>query len=388
MRLDPRFEVDILVVGGGPAGLLSASQLSARHSVALIEKGNLGETTKFWVTTERRLAKHGLSGCVLHRTDRMIAGTFLGGEVSAVGDFAIVDDRKALRLLLDRCNERGVHLVENCRLVNFRQTDDGRLLAETTRGTFSTRIIADASGGSSPIASTFKLHRLDGFYSVYGCHLEEIAVHTEAIVLGYVNELGSPPPIFEVIPTGRGSAYCVLFICAKTLVTPQTLQNAFERHCDHNPFFSMTSRSRRGPEKAGAIPIGRLRRRSLPGVIPLGEAAMIQPPLMGTAFNEVLEHSEAICREISLALSRADRPPRAPRLYPLLKRLQDRFQRPVARILIEGNVEELDRVLRAMQEFSPQENFAFFSSELTLPQFLRLAIRMSFKLLLSGRRRL
>lgn len=109
----------------------------------------------------------------------------------------------------------------------------------------------------SSIASTFRLHSIDGFYAVYGCRLKNIDLNCDEVVLGYVTQLGQPPPIFEVVPTGQNSAYCVIFVFSKALLAPNTLALLFERHCQHNPFFSMTEQTERGPEKAGAIPIGR-----------------------------------------------------------------------------------------------------------------------------------
>jgi flavin-dependent dehydrogenase len=85
-------DTEVLVVGGGPSGLLAASKLSLRHKVALIERGKPGTTNKFWVTTERRLTKHDLSMCVLSKRGHMSASTFLGSEAHVEGDFAVVDD--------------------------------------------------------------------------------------------------------------------------------------------------------------------------------------------------------------------------------------------------------------------------------------------------------
>src|SRR5208282_4565410 len=149
------------------------------------------------------------------------------------------------------------------------------------------------------VAATFRLHHIDGFYAVYGGLLNHIILHTSDIVLGYVSHLGNPPPVFELIPTGPNSAYAVIFVYTKSLIAPRSLAATFEENCRHNPFFHVTDHTTRSNEKSGAIPIGRARRRKLKGVISVGEAGLIQPPLMGTAFNEVLEHSETVCSRVS-----------------------------------------------------------------------------------------
>jgi hypothetical protein len=82
-------------------------------------------------------------------------------------------------------------------------------------------------------------------------------------------------------------------------------------------------------EKAGAIPIGRRRRRRLQGIVSLGEAAMIQPPLMVTAFNEILEYSEPITARISQALDNSTGIPALPRsFYTIDKRPSKRAEAP------------------------------------------------------------
>lgn len=373
-------EVDVLIAGGGPAGLLTAAHLSERYRVAVIDRASLGQTKKFWITTERRLQKNGLEDCFLYKSSRMHVGTFLGGQTTVHGDFVVVDDQRVLEILLERCRRRNVLFRENCDLLNLSWEGD-RIIAHTTQESFSTRLLGDATGGMSPLAATFQLHKIDGFYSVYGALLEHINLHTSDIVVGHISQLGHPPPIWEVIPTGASSAFCVIFIYSKILTPPELLAKSFDRHCSHNPFFDLTSRTVRGPEKSGAIPIGKMRRKKLPGVISLGEAGLIQPPLMGTAFNEVLEQSKSICDKIAKLLSDTNRMTVMPNsLYPLRKRAQDRLQLSVARTLIKGNTEFFDRTVRIMNGLSDKVLFNFVSNELTWFQLLQLTTQLTWRM--------
>jgi 2-polyprenyl-6-methoxyphenol hydroxylase-like FAD-dependent oxidoreductase len=366
-----REEVDILVVGGGPAGLLTAAYLAERHSVALVERGLLGETSKYWVTTMRRLQKHGLAHCVLHRPKSMFVSTFLGGRAETCGDFAVVDDQLMMNVLVERCRRRGVLLTEHCALANLNWTDT-MIHVQTTSKAFRARLVVDATGGLSPIAATFRLHKLYGFYLVYGALLRNIALHTGGIAMGHVEHLGDPPLILEVIPCGTDIAYCALFTYSKQLQASQTLEAAFRAHCSHNSFFRTSERTEVVQPKSGAIPIGHLRRRQLRGIVSVGEAGLVQPALLGTAFNEVLEHCQAVCLHITAVLERSGGVPKRPNYkYPLIKRTQDRLQLEMVRAILNGNVEVFDRLVRAMDKLPSDTFYALCSNELTWRQVLQ-----------------
>ena len=340
---------------------------------------NYRKDTKYWVTSERRLRMHGLDDCILHRAGALVVGTFLSGPVSAMGDLVVVDDHMLLQRLLDRCRVSGVTLLNNSPLLSFVKAEE-RLRVVTTAGSFHARLLVDATGGQSPIAATFRLHRLDGFYGVYGGLLRNIDLRSQDIVLAYVEHLGHPPPILEVIPCGESRAYCAVFTYSRQLVPPLSLEEAFNGYCRHNQFFSTTKATVFGPAKMGAIPIGSRIRRHLPGVTAIGEAALIQPPLLGTAFNEILEYCDPICAHLSSALARTDGVPSAVNFcYPLLKRAQDRLQLHMTRVLLGGNIETFDRLARFAQHLPDSALYNLCSNELSWPQIVSAALKFRFQ---------
>jgi 2-polyprenyl-6-methoxyphenol hydroxylase-like FAD-dependent oxidoreductase len=373
-------DVDILIVGGGPAGLLAAARLALTHRVALIERAVLGRTTKCWVTTHRRLQAHNLADCVLHRATEMHAGTFLGSKLTIPGDLVVVDDEAFMKILIDRCIRRDVKILDKCMILNLNWVQN-RIRVETSRESYMTRLVVDASGSQSLLAHTFRLHRIEGFLSCYGAHLKPLRMLTQNVILAYVNHLGDPPPGLEIAPTGDDSAYCMVFVYSRKLITPSSLTSLFYQNCHHNPFFETVPQTKFTAGKAGVVPIGAIRRQNIPGLISLGEAGMVQPPLMGTAFNEILEYSEDICSHISHQLFSGPGIPNAPAYtYPYRKRIQDRIQLALVRKLMDRNVEAFDTFVKDMSRFPAQTLFNFCSNELTWKDLLAVVSRAPFVL--------
>lgn len=364
---------DVAIIGGGPAGLLLASKLGREVSTALIERSQLVRTTKYWVSTRRRLDSHDLGHCAAPTSGRLVVGTFLGSEVLATGDLAVVDEDRLLEELSRRCAHEGVQVREDCELLSMRRSQESTLLV-TTQGDLRCRLVVDATGGGSPIASTFRMHRLDGFFSVYGVHLTKLEFRRRDTILAYVLRLGHPPEFVEVVPTGADSAFFALLQATRRLLPRELLAGRLESYLLHNPFVMLTPETRRGREKYGAIPIGRTHRRRIPGLFAFGEAGMLQPPLLGTAFNEVLEHVDLVAHSIRGAAARQSDGILDVRVrYPFLKWANDRVQAVLARRLLAGNVETVDRLAAALAKLPPELVFRIYSNELSWSDLSRLA---------------
>ena len=368
--------LDVAVVGGGPAGLLLASRISTDARVAVFEAGVLGTSTKFWLTSGARLAQHGLEAANCHSATRALLLCFMGSRAEALGDFAVVDEHVLLGELIERCREKGAVLREKESVVGLRWGDNCVHVA-TERDEVRARLVVDASGGASPIAQSFRLQRILGFHSVYGGHLKNIEMNTADIIGADATKLGEPLAYFEVFPTSESSAFCCVFVVDKRLHDPARLRALFEDRVASTPHLKTTSRTKVDP-KMGGIPIGLPRRRRLRRVVGFGEAGMVQSPLIGGAFNEVLEHADLLVDQLNAAL-RDDQIDRFRFKFARKKTVNDLLQLSLVKPLIGGGPAQYDRMLRLFDALGPERVYRLFCSQMSTADLASFAVSRAAK---------
>jgi flavin-dependent dehydrogenase len=330
-----------------------------------LEKGRFGITTKFWLTNQPRLQRHGLEECIRFSTGRATVGTFLGTPAVATGSFAVVDESRLLKSLFQRCHQRGITLLDQTEASSF-FSDGERLSIQTNRGPILARLIVDATGGMSQIAASFRLHNVIGFYSIFGGHLQDLTMASSDVVGAYVIRFGDPPPLFEVIPTSATSAFVIVFLASRRLHPPSSLRSSFDDHIRRNPFFHCNSPTQPLSARFGAIPIGQGTRRIIPGLLSCGEAAMIQSPLLGAAFNEVLDHTDGMAEAIDEAFVQMPSGiVTVPNKRSYKKRLNDLLQLSLARKLTDGSLEDFEEMVRYLDKIGPNKAYDLFCTDLS-----------------------
>ena len=367
-------DFDVVIAGGGPAGLLLASELGEVFSTLVLERTRVLTTSKFWVTTSRRLRENGLEGSSIFRASKVSVGTYLGSNAIGSGDLVVTDEATVLGLLLQRCNRSGVTIRENSTLVGFNELDDS-VEAVTNSGRVRCKLLVDATGGASTVGSRRDTLDLVGLFTVYGYLLDGIDLHSNTIILGHVLKDGPPLPILEVVPTGESSAFCLVIYATRTPVSYGRARSDLGCHIEKNPFFSLTEHARISGRRWGRIPIGRLKKGISRRTFLYGEAGLIQPPFVGTAFNEILQYNETVAHYLGRSLRKAgDGALGIGNPYPFRKRFNDYWQMRLAEALIDSSVKRFDTVARCLDSLDSKTVFRLLSNELSpfhLPALVR-----------------
>lgn len=156
---------DAIIIGGGPAGLAVASELSSSHKVLLIDKDVAGKTARSWFipldAIDDKVMPYTYNGVT-----RFITQTFGGADIAwnteLFDRYPYVNEKTLLPHWREVITGNGSLVLDDCAYLAS-GVDAGIVTVETSRGCFRGRLLIDASGYNSPIVEKYQIDR-DAYY--------------------------------------------------------------------------------------------------------------------------------------------------------------------------------------------------------------------------------
>jgi len=184
---------DVIIIGGGPAGLAVGSELSRLgHKILIIEKNEVGITHRSWLVPGQIIAKlepdvqqfayNGVKRFLEYTSDEFQ----IKWDAAAPWDvdeewkrYPYIRQKELLTFWADRIKSTGSEIKNHCMYLDYSKENDITTVqtlsteGNETRELHKTRLLIDASGNKSELAKANGLNRDGYFYwSVFGYEIE------------------------------------------------------------------------------------------------------------------------------------------------------------------------------------------------------------------------
>ena len=164
---------DVIVIGGGPAGLTAAEGLAkAGLKTLVLEKERIGARPRSWIAWKDDIVKLGFSRAILNEINSLSFTSYLGGKYDFNGtSSAVIDTKKLLLSMKQRAVTAGADVHELETFISAGKTGK-KLRVRTGRGAYTASYCVDASGAYSIMQR--KLGSGLGPQDFMGCYALEV----------------------------------------------------------------------------------------------------------------------------------------------------------------------------------------------------------------------
>ena len=146
-------KTDVLIAGGGIAGLLLASELSKEADVLLIERRSELPRNKYWLTNSGCLeGNEHLRLCIDAIYPSMDFIGYEGTTMSLDGEFPMWNTDALIDHLWNQAAEAGCHFHFGTNLFSMRYGDD-YLEVNASRERIRCKLMVDCMGADSPLVA-------------------------------------------------------------------------------------------------------------------------------------------------------------------------------------------------------------------------------------------
>ena len=339
---------DVVVAGGGAAGLLLASALAPACSVLLLEQADDLPRNKYWLTSERAARENPhLAHCVDRWYDDLDFVAYDGLTTTLAGRSCLWDTDKLVVHLAQEIVGCGARILTGHRLYSIASAR-GAIMVRANAHNIRARLLVDCMGFGSPIVGAKGVAQITGYYILHGC---EVGLRREIRPIALDNVIiNQRPTFFEAFPTAHGTAHVALILPSRQHAPDRSLaaelgfilrkSHYAEQFCQDDP---SSERS-----YFGIIPVGRLLRPALDRIVFFGEAGQTNPATSATGLTRMLYTYRDLATAITACL-RADMLARKDllRAMPLsMTRMNRRFQESIFEHLLSFASDDFRRLVQ------------------------------------------
>ncbi len=381
-------EFDVIIVGGGPAGLGVASEMAKkRHRVLVLEKETAGQTNRSWFvppfvldTETRQFAYGGVT--------RFLAATYSGAKTQwrakLFPAYPYIDEKKILPYWVDVIRKNGSTILNNTEYVHH-EVSGGQVHVTSTKGVFKAPVLLDASGYNSPVIKQLKMED-DSYYwwSVYGAVLEmplagglEIGDYMMWQTFKDTNanphaSLAHGRPVFEYEVLGPNKVFALLLFLRKKQVTKEAMAPLFEKMIRKEDSTAPFHGAKVIEEKFGWYPSGEVsQRKAVDRVAFIGDAGCWTTPC-GWGMTFILQNYKTYAEKLDETIKRGRLDAGALQAIPALRvteEFQVVFDKLVMHFLSNAPAPMLDKFIDFFNQIDPILCERMFTLTLTEEDF-------------------
>jgi flavin-dependent dehydrogenase len=369
---------DVVVAGGGIAGLLIASALAPEVSVVLLEQRESFPRNKYWLTDEKAVTENPhLESCIDRRYSFFDFVANDGLTATVDGSYCLWDTDILVEHLAKELSIRGVQVLTGHRFYSLAYTAN-KITIRANSETIEARLFIDCMGFGSPLVGAKDVATISGYYIVYG---SEVAVRGNVRPVALDNVIvDRNPAFFELFPTSKQTAHAAIILPSRQHKSERSLKNelsfivskshyaeqiVLEPSCERRSYF-------------GIVPVGRLHGPALDRVVFFGEAGQSNPAASATGLTRMLR----TYRELAIALKDCLRQNKLNRKSLLcaiphtMTRMNRLFHESLFESLLSFDSDDFRRLVRDLKDYPhPMINDLLFAEfDFTSPRTFRLAL--------------
>jgi flavin-dependent dehydrogenase len=281
-------QADVVVAGGGIAGLLVAAAFSPEVSVLLLEQADSVPQNKYWLTdADCANTNPDLAVCVESRYQSLDFIAYDGLTARIGGEYCLWNTTALTEHLYATARARGVRVLMGHRLYSIATKKD-RILVRANAETIESRVLVDCMGFGSPLVGAKGTARIFGYYIVHGA---EVELRRPIAPVGLDNVIiDRRPTFFELFPTSNGTAHAAIILPSIHHRLDRPLKADWNFIIDRSHYRDVVARStgRLRNSYFGIIPVGHLQTPALDRVAFFGESGQANPAASATGLTRML----------------------------------------------------------------------------------------------------